>query len=65
MLYALPDLPYITGQEYLRKALNTSEDTASIVFLNLTATLLLHATLFLLESTTVDWPYLSVSVYTN
>ena len=48
----------LAGQEYLRKALNTSEATVSIVFLNFTATLLLHATLFLLKATTIGGPIL-------
>src|SRR5271157_2557770 len=41
------------------------EDIVSIVFLNLTTTLLFHATLFLFKSTTIDRSHPSVSVYIN
>jgi hypothetical protein len=47
-----------------RKAFETPEDIASIVFLNLTTTLLLHATLFLFESTILDGSHFCVSVST-
>ena len=33
-----------------------------MVFLNVTTTLLLHATLFLLKSTTIDWSHPAVSI---
>ena len=53
----------LPGQGYLRKAFKTSEDIASIVFLNVTTTLMLHATLFLFKSTTSDGTQPAVSVY--
>ena len=53
----------LPGWGYLEKAFETSEDSASIVYLNLTATLLLHATLFLFNSTIIDRSHLCVSVY--
>ncbi|GEM_PF-2296785 len=51
------------GQGYPRKAFKTSEDIASIVFLNVTTTLMLHATLFLFNHTSLYGAQSAVSVH--
>ena len=46
----------------MRKAFETSEEIASIVFLNVTTTLPLYATLFLFKSAPFDGTHPAVSV---
>ena len=53
----------LPGQRILAKSFRDIRGDRSIVSLNMTATPLLHATLFLFKSTSFDWSHPPVSVY--
>ena len=57
--------PYIAWPGILEKRLRDIRAYRSFVSLHLTATLLLHATLFLLKSTTIDGFHPCVSAHTH